>query len=129
MVVGVEPVAARRAGLSRSRAVIEPDPWPAREDLPPERSESEEHERALAGGLGIAGFICSLLGLAGFFIPFLDLLLALGGVVYSGRAVYLAKDESGAPPTGVALAVAGLVLGVLAVVPGVLISYDAAFRH
>ena len=109
------------------------NPWPAREDLPPPPppppSEAEEQERALAGGLGIAGFVCSLIGIVGFVIPFLDLLFAIGGVVYSGRALYLARDENRQAPKGITLALAGLVIGIIALAPGVLISYDAAFRH
>lgn len=107
-----------------------PNPWPAREDLPPTPpSESDERGRALAGGLGIAGFVCAMVSIGLFFVPFLDLLLALGGVIYCSRAVYLGKDGTGAMPTGVALALAGLVLAVIALIPGALISYDAAFRH
>lgn len=106
------------------------NPWPAREDLPPPPpTESEEQERALAGGLGVAGFVCSMVGLVGFVIPFLDLLFAIGGAVYSGRALYLARDENRPAPKGIAFALAGLIVGIIAIVPGALISYDAAFRH
>ena len=114
----------------RVLTMADQNPWPAREDLPPPPpTESEERERALAGGLGAVGFACSMIGLVGFLIPFLDLLFAIGGMVYSGRALYLARDENRLAPKGIPFALAGLVIGIIALAPGVLITYDTAFRH
>jgi hypothetical protein len=110
--------------------MTEPEPWPARENLPPPPPpESEQERRRFAHGTGIAGFVCTVVAIVVFFVPFLDLLFALGGIAFSSRSLFLARNQSERLPAGVPLALAGLILGVLALVPGILISYDAAYRH
>lgn len=125
MVVELEPVDPRQHRVSEPQAS-----WPAREDLPPTPpSESAEQRRRFAHGTGIAGFGFAIVAVVLFFVPFLDLLFALGGIAFSSRSLFLARGETGRLPLGVPLALAGLILAVLALVPGGLISYDAAFRH
>jgi hypothetical protein len=102
------------------------NPWPAREDLPPPPpSEAEEHDRTFAHGTGVVGFGCTVLAIVLFFAPFLDVLLAIGGIVFSSRSLFLARNQEGHLPMGVPLALAGLILGVVALVPGILITSGA----
>jgi len=77
---------------------------------------------APSNGLGIAGFVLGLLGLAFFWFPFVGLALAILGVILSAVAIANGR-KSGA---GTGLAVAGLVLGVMAVlIPlGILVFAD-----
>jgi hypothetical protein len=98
--------------------------WPARENLPPPPlSESAETQRAYAHGTGIVGFGCTVLAIVLFFAPFLNLLFAVGGIVFSGRSLHLARTQEGRLPLGVPLALAGLILGVVALVPAVLVTF------
>jgi hypothetical protein len=64
--------------------------------------------------MGTAGFVCGLLGLVLFWIPFVGLVLAVIGIALSGAGMSSGK-RAGAS-TG--LAVAGLVLGIVALLPG-----------
>jgi hypothetical protein len=100
--------------------------WPARENLPPPPlSESAERQRTFANGTGIVGFACTVLAIVLFFAPFLDVVLALGGIVFSSRSLYLARTQEGRPPMGVTLALAGVILGFVALVPAVLVTSGA----
>jgi hypothetical protein len=72
-------------------------------------------------GLATAGFVLALLGLLGSWIPFLNvvgILLAIIGLVLAG--VGLAKSRK--TDTGKGLAIAGLVLGALALVVAVIVN-------
>ncbi|MBP5549309.1 MAG: hypothetical protein J6X63_02355 [Bacteroidales bacterium] len=62
-------------------------------------------------GLGVAGFVLSLIGLVLFFVPFLDVLSALIGVILSGFG--MKKKPNG-------LAIAGLVIGIIAFIVGLI---------
>jgi hypothetical protein len=60
-------------------------------------------------GMGIAGFILSLLGVILFIIPFLGFILAISGLICS--IMQLRRKKSG-------LAIAGLVLGIVGILLG-----------
>jgi len=69
-------------------------------------------------GLAVAGMVLGILALVGFWIPFADLLLgflAIGlswaGIVQSGKPGY----------TGHGMAVAGLICGILGVLPAIIV--------
>lgn len=64
------------------------------------------------GGLGVAGFICGLVGLALFLLAPVAMILALLGLALSGTGLWLARR--GGTPAG--LSIAGLTCSVLAVV-------------
>jgi hypothetical protein len=66
-------------------------------------------------GMGVAGFILGLLGLLFFWIPFFGLILALLGVCLGGAGISVGKKRG----AGIGLAVTGLVLGLVALVPTV----------
>ncbi len=68
-------------------------------------------------GLGVAGFVCGLVGLIFFWIPFLGIILALLGVTMGGIGMQQAKRTNSAP----GLAIAGLVLGIVALIPAVVV--------
>jgi hypothetical protein len=121
-VVGdVEPLDPRRPAVTGPAG-----DWPAREDLPsPPPSESEESRRAFSHGTGVVGFGCTVLAMVLFFAPFLDVLLAVGGIVFSSRSLFLARTQEGRLPMGVPLALAGVILGVLVLVPAILITSGA----
>jgi len=62
-------------------------------------------------GLGVAGFVLSMIGLVLFWVPFLDVLSALIGVILSGFG--MKKRPNG-------LAIAGLVIGIIAFIVGLI---------
>jgi len=62
-------------------------------------------------GLGVAGFVLSMIGLVLFWVPFLDVLSALIGVILSGFG--MKKKPNG-------LAIAGLVIGIIAFIVGLI---------
>ncbi|HZZ97938.1 MAG TPA: DUF4190 domain-containing protein [Jatrophihabitantaceae bacterium] len=64
--------------------------------------------------MGVAGFVCGLLGLVLFWFPFVGLILAVLGVALGAAGMSAGKRQGAA--TG--LAVAGLVLGIIALIPG-----------
>lgn len=68
-------------------------------------------------GLGVAGFVTGLLGLVLCWVPAFGIILAILGVVLSGVGIAVGKKK-GAP---VGLAIAGLVCGIVAVIPALLI--------
>jgi hypothetical protein len=72
---------------------------------------------APTNGLGIAGFVTGLVGLVLFWVPFFGLLLAGCGVVLS--AVGMSQGSKTGAGTG--LSIAGLVLGILALIPGLFV--------
>jgi hypothetical protein len=72
---------------------------------------------APTNGMGIAGFVLGLLGLLFFWVPVLGLLLAGLGIALSG--VGLAQGRRTGASTG--LAVAGLVCGIVGVIPAFVI--------
>jgi hypothetical protein len=67
--------------------------------------------QAPGNGLGVAGFVCGLIGLILCWVPWFGFLLGLVGVVLSG--IGIAQGKKKGAPTG--LAIAGLVCGILAV--------------
>lgn len=66
-----------------------------------------------SNGLGTAGFVLGLLGLVFFWIPFLGISLAILGVIMSGVGISSGKKTG----SGTGLAIAGLVLGLVALIP------------
>ena len=73
-------------------------------------------------GLGVAGFVTGLLGLLFCWVPGLGIILALLGVIMGGIGIPQGKKKGA--PTG--LAIAGLVLGVIALIPAIIIIVAAA---
>lgn len=57
-------------------------------------------------GLGITGFVLSLVAFFGWIVPYFSVFLAILAIVFSG--LQIKKDKTG-------LAVAGLVIGIIAV--------------
>lgn len=75
-------------------------------------------------GLGVAGFVTGLLGLIFCWVPWMGILLAIVGVILSGAGMSQGKKRG--QSTG--LAIAGLVCGIIALIPAVIImvAYFAA---
>ena len=74
-------------------------------------------QNAPGNGLGVAGFVTGLLGLIFCWVPVLGIVLALLGVIMGGVGIATGKKK-GAP---VGLAIAGLVLGIIALIPAIII--------
>ena len=70
-----------------------------------------------SNGVGIAGFVTGLLGLVLCWVPWLGILLAIVGTALSG--VGIAQGKKKGAHTG--LAIAGLVCGIIALVPAIII--------
>lgn len=70
-----------------------------------------------SNGIGIAGFVTGLLGLVLCWVPWLGVLLAGVGIVLSGIGISTGKKKGAS--TG--LAIAGLVCGILALIPAIII--------
>jgi hypothetical protein len=73
-------------------------------------------------GLGVAGFVTGLLGLIFCWVPALGIVLAVVGVILSGVGIATGKKKGAS--TG--LAIAGLVLGIIALIPAIIILAAAA---
>ena len=73
-------------------------------------------QNAPSNGLGTAGFVTGLLGLLFCWVPALGIVLALLGIIMGGVGISAGKKKGA--PTG--LAIAGLVLGVIALVPAII---------
>lgn len=73
--------------------------------------------QAPTNGVGVAGFVCGLLGLILCWVPVLGLVLGVLGVILGGIGIGIGR-KSGA---GTGLAVAGLVLGIISLVPAILV--------
>ncbi len=67
-------------------------------------------------GMGIAGFVLALVGAVFFWCPILDAIVSLLAVIFSGFG--MRKEPKG-------LAIAGLVIGLIALVVGVIITIVA----
>ena len=72
---------------------------------------------APTNGLGVAGFVTGLLGLVLCWVPWLGILLAGVGIVLSGIAIPQGKKKG----AGIGLAIAGLVCGIIALIPAIII--------
>lgn len=70
-----------------------------------------------SNGLGVGGFVCGLLGLIFFWVPFFGLVLGLLGLILGGAGISSGR-KSGA---GIGLAIAGLVLGLVSLIPAAII--------
>jgi hypothetical protein len=68
-------------------------------------------------GLGVAGFVCGLIGLIFCWVPFFGLVLGVLGVIMGGAGIATAKKSN----AGSGLAIAGLVCGVIAIVPAIIV--------
>jgi hypothetical protein len=68
-------------------------------------------------GIGIAGFVCGLVGLILCWVPWFGALLGLVGIVLSGIGISQGKKKG----ASIGLSVAGLVCGILAVLAFVLL--------
>ncbi len=94
----------------------QPAPYGAPYGQPPPYGYQPYPVSAPTNGLGVGGFVCSLIGLLFFWFPFVGLALAVIGTVLSGLG--LTQGNKDGSSTG--MAVAGLVLGVIALIPGIL---------
>jgi hypothetical protein len=74
-------------------------------------------QQAPSNGLGTAGFVTGLLGLIFCWVPALGIILALLGVIMGGVGISAGKKKGAS--TG--LAIAGLVLGIIALIPAIII--------
>ena len=68
-------------------------------------------------GLGIAGFVTGVVGLVLCWVPYLGVLLAIVGVALSGVGIAQGRKKG----MSIGLAIAGLVCGIIALIPAVLI--------
>ncbi|NNG36505.1 hypothetical protein [Nakamurella aerolata] len=92
---------AQRGGVPGQPAGDPSEGWPRSQPV-----------RVGAGGIGIAGFVCGLVGLVLFLLAPLALILGLLGLALSGSGLWLARRDG--TPAG--LSIAGLTCSVLAVV-------------
>jgi hypothetical protein len=67
--------------------------------------------QAPSNGIGVAGFVCGLVGLILCWVPWFGMLLGLVGVVLSGIGISQGKKKG----ASIGLSIAGLVCGILAV--------------
>src|SRR3954453_12932888 len=73
--------------------------------------------QAPSNGIGIAGFVCGLVGLVLCWVPWLGLLLALVGIALSAVGISQGKKKG----ASIGLAIAGLVCGIIAVIPQIFV--------
>jgi hypothetical protein len=76
-------------------------------------------------GIGVAGFVTGLVGLVLFWVPILGLILAGTGVALS--AVGMSQGRKTGASTG--LAIAGLVCGIVGVIPALFFVLPAMFLN
>lgn len=69
-----------------------------------------------SNGLGVAGFVTGLLGLVLFWIPGLGILLGLLGAILGGAGIGVGRKRG----AGIGLAVSGLILGIISLIPAIL---------
>jgi hypothetical protein len=72
---------------------------------------------APSNGIGIAGFVCGLVGLVLCWVPWLGLLLALVGIALSAVGISQGKKKG----ASIGLPIAGLVCGIIAVIPQIFV--------
>src|SRR4051794_34033150 len=70
-----------------------------------------------SNGIGVAGFVCGLVGLVLCWVPWLGLLLALVGIALSAVGISQGKKKG----ASIGLAIAGLVCGIIAVIPQIFV--------
>src|SRR4051812_5197427 len=73
--------------------------------------------QAPSNGIGVAGFVCGLVGLVLCWVPWVGLLLGLVGIALS--AVGISQGKKKGASTG--LAIAGLVCGIIALIPQIFV--------
>ena len=74
-------------------------------------------QQAPSNGLGTAGFVLGLLGLILCWVPVFGIILGLLGVILGGVGISSGKKKG----AGTGLAISGLVLGLISLVPAVII--------
>ena len=74
-------------------------------------------QQAPSNGLGTAGFVTGLLGLILCWVPILGIILGLLGIILGGVGISTGHKKG----AGTGLAIAGLVLGLIALVPAIII--------
>src|SRR3954447_7251534 len=110
--------------MSEPYTPAQPEPYNAVPVQPAYAPQTVVVQQAAApgNGLGVAGFVTGLLGLIFCWVPWLGILLAVLGVAMGGTGIAQGKKK-GAP---VGLAIAGLVLGIIALIPAIIILSAAA---
>ncbi|MGY1743057.1 MULTISPECIES: hypothetical protein [unclassified Blastococcus] len=99
-----------------------PQPYGAEQQMYPQQQQPVYAQPAVyvqnapSNGLGTAGFVTGLLGLLFCWVPALGIVLALLGVIMGGVGISTGKKKGA--PTG--LAIAGLVLGIIALIPAII---------
>src|SRR3954470_5973541 len=73
--------------------------------------------QAPSNGIGVAGFVCGLVGLVLCWVPWVGLLLGLTGIALS--AVGISQGKKKGASTG--LPIAGLVCGIIALIPQIFV--------
>lgn len=63
-----------------------------------------------SNGIGVAGFVLAILSLFTFFIPFLNFIIWLLGLIFSSAGLYRASKDKDLPK---GLSIAGLVLSLI----------------
>jgi hypothetical protein len=74
-------------------------------------------QQAPSNGLGTAGFVTGLLGLIFCWVPVFGIVLGILGVILGGVGISSGKKKG----AGTGLAIAGLVLGLISLVPSIII--------
>lgn len=72
---------------------------------------------ARANGLGVAGFVTGLVGLLLFWVPGLGIVSGALGLILGGVGISTARKDG----SSAGLAIAGLVLGIISIIPAVLV--------
>ena len=96
-----------------------PPPPPPRPAVPPQGYPSVAYGQPQANGVGLAGGVVGIVALCLFWIPFLDLVLAIVAVALAAVGMNRANHLGGASK---GMAITGLVTGIVALLLSVLIN-------
>jgi len=120
-VPGPPPGAPSTAGYPAVNSSVQPQypqPGPFPAQYPPTYPNYPiVVQPARPNGLGVAGFVTGLLGLIFFWVPALGVILGSLGIILGGAA-YSASRKAGSSN---GLAIAGLVLGIVSLIPAIIV--------